>query len=122
VLVATEEIWLEDNIILTIWKKPLSADELRACFDRLARMLGQAQATTHLLFDLSEAGSVPSQAPVLALNSHFLTQEHTGKIAVVGMNIVAQILAQVATSVSKKDINFFPLYNSALAYLKDDTG
>jgi hypothetical protein len=118
---ATEESWIQENIILTTWTKPLTAEQLRACFNNLAQMTAEADTTAHILFDLTDAGSVPAQAPVLALGSNFLTQEHTGKVAVVGMNIVAQILAQVATSVSKKDINFFPIYKSALAYLQEDT-
>lgn len=117
----TAESWLEANIILTTWTNPLTADELKVCFNNLAQLIAKAERTTHILFDLSDAGSVPAQAPVLALGSHFLSKRNTGKVAMVGMNIVAQILAQVATSVSKKDINFFPLYNSALAYLRDDT-
>ena len=116
---ATQESWLQQDIILVEWTHPLNRDELAGCFARLNSMLKEKRETIHILFEITNSGSVPAHAPMLALKSGFLSGPNLGKVAVVGMAIVPQILAQVAASVSGKDITFFPLMNSALAFLKD---
>ena len=55
---------------------------------------------------------------MLAIRSKFLSNKNTGKVAVVGGDAIPQILAKVASSVTKRDILFFPAHDEALAYLK----
>jgi hypothetical protein len=116
----TQESWLDDNIIQTTWTSPLTSEELRECFQRLADWIQSSDHRVHVLFDITGTGSIPADAPVLAINSRFLTQSNIGKVAVVGMDIVPQLLARVAATVSRKDITFFPLIESALDYLKKE--
>ena len=114
----THEAWITDApIIETIWEAPLTSAELKACFKNLAELLDERTETTHILFDLDNAGHVPADAPVSAISSGFLKKDHLDRVAVIGMDIVPQILAQVAMSVSQQDIKFFPLRQSALDYL-----
>jgi len=117
----TQESWLDENTVSTVWTQPITPEELKSCFNQLARMIEGKKDTVHILFDIAEGGSVPAQAPMLALRSGFLGKPNLGRVAVVGMAVVPQILASVAASVSRKDIMFFPLRDSALAYLKDHT-
>lgn len=113
----TSEIWLEDNILMTTWTGPLTTDELWECFCSLAGQIDQADAITHVLFDIQQSGSIPSQAPMLAIRSKFLSKKNSGRVAVVGGEAIPQILAKVASSVTKRDILFFPQQSTALTYL-----
>ena len=116
----TFEERLDDDIILITWQAPLASGELRTCFKQLANWLEEGGQTTHVLFDLTDAGHVPADAPISAIHSGFLTSSNVGKVAVIGMDIVPQILAQVATSVTKRDIKFFPFRRSAIDYLRSE--
>lgn len=112
--------WHDDNILSITWTTPLKASELKTSFNEITEHLKQKSQTTHILFDITEAKSVPPQAPMYAIQSGFMSHENTGKIAVVGMDIIAQIFTQTASAVTARDITFFPLANAALAYLKDE--
>lgn len=114
----TTEVWQEAGIIAVQWQRPLTAPELRKCFHNLKTLIGTSQQTTHVLFDIRDAGSIPAEAPVLAIRSKFLTAPTLGKIAVISTDVIAQILANVAAKVSKRDILFFPLHDAAVSYLK----
>ena len=114
----TREFWLHDHIISTEWTDRLTADELDACFHALKSMLETAVYPTHILFNLREAGTVPAQAPIFAIRSKFLEMPALGKVVVVSNDVIAQILAKTASSVTRHDILFFPLYEVALNYLQ----
>lgn len=59
----THETWLDDHIIATEWKQPLTADELDTCFRSLKTMLDTTEHPVHILFDIQQAGTIPAQAP-----------------------------------------------------------
>ncbi len=115
----TQERWLEDNIAATVWISPVRASDLEQCFHALATMIASKDHAVHILFDIADGGHVPASAPILAIRSGLLAKPNTGKVAVVGMDTLAQILAQVATSVSGKEIVFFPFDRSALDWLRE---
>jgi hypothetical protein len=114
------ETWLDENIIVTQWTHRLTAEELNTCFRNLRRMLDTAAYPVHIPFDIREAGTIPPQAPVLAIRSKFLTAASLGKVAVVSTDIIAQILARTASKVTRHDITFFPDYDVAISYLQAD--
>lgn len=116
----TCENWIDPHIIAVKWTSPLTPDELGACFRNLKSLLEAADYPVHILFDLRETGSVPPQAPVLAVRSKFLEMPSLDKVVVVSNDIIAQILAKTASSVTRREILFFPLYDVAVNYLQSD--
>lgn len=72
------------------------------------------------VFDITHAGPVPPQSPMYALQSAFMSHNNTGKVAVIGMDIIAQIFAQTASSVAGRDITCFPMAKAALDYLRSE--
>ena len=116
----TQESWLDDTTIQTYWTKPLTPDELINCFTTLASWLDETDFEAHVLFDILDSGSIPSNAPILAVRSSFLNHPNVGRIAVVGMKAVPQVLARVASTVARKDIKFFPTTEDALNYIRQD--
>jgi hypothetical protein len=118
-IVPTREEWLTENIILTTWQAPVSREDLDGCFKQISYWIKFRTEETHVLCDLREAGVVPNSAPLSAIRSKFLTRPNTGRVAVVGMDRGPQILAQVAVTVTKKAIRFFPDREEALAYLTE---
>lgn len=114
----TREYWADEDILATMWESPLTAGELATCFQNLAAMIDSRTRSVPVLFDIRTAGCIPSQAPVLAIRSGFLTSANTGRVAVIGTNIFAETLANVATSITRHKIRFFPCPETAAAYLK----
>ena len=114
----TNEAWLDDNVIITEWNNPLTPDELYDCFKALRQMLELGAHPVHILFDLRDAGSVPAQAPILAIRSKFLETPSLDKVVVVSNDVIAQILAKTASSITRRDILFFPLYDLAVNHLQ----
>ena len=114
----TYETWLEDDIILSTWEAPLTREEVDACVYQIAHWIDSRPGVTHVLGDITRAGKVPNSAPLSAIRSRFMTKANTGRIAVIGLDPVPQALAQVAISVTRKDIRFFPDRESAMAYLR----
>ena len=115
----TYETWLEDDIILSVWEAPLTREEVDACVHHIANWIDSHPGVTHVLGDITRAGKVPNSAPLSAIRSRFMTKPNTGRIAVIGMDPVPQALAQVAISVTRKDIRFFADRESAMAYLRE---
>ncbi len=113
----TSENWLNDSIIQSVWEDSSTSEEVQTCFDTLAAWLEEAEQPTHILFNIQKSSSIPTNAPMLAVHSGFLNKPNTGKVVVVGMQVLAQIMARVAASVSRKNITFFPDMESALSYL-----
>lgn len=113
--------WFDEKILSVTWDSPLKASELKVCFNEITEHLEQKSHTIHILFNITNAKSVPPQAPMYAIQSGFMTHDNTGKVAVVGMDIIAQIFAQTASAVTSHDITFFPLANAAVDYLRDES-
>jgi len=116
----TEQTYLQENVIRTVWTAPLKSEELSDCFTQLAKWLDSATHTTHILFDISGAGSIPTQAPFLFIRAEITKRPNMGRIAVVGTNPIAQILAQMAVKMTSQHILFFATEADAMAYLNSD--
>lgn len=114
----TREDWISETLLATVWSAPLSANELSACFAELAKQISSKAHSVDLLFDVRETRTIPVQAPALAIRSGFLSQPNTGKVAVVSGDVIAQILASVASGITRHEILFFSEYQAALDYLK----
>ena len=114
----TCEQWMNEDILAIRWESPLTASELSVCFNSLARMIGERTQTVQVLFDIRAASSIPVQAPLLAVRSGFLSKPNTGKVVVVSTDVIAEILANVATNVTRHPIVFFPCYEAALEFLR----
>lgn len=113
---STKEVWLKNNIILVTWTTPLTLTEVSISFNNLADMLNTTDERTNILFDIISAGAIPAQTPILAIKSKFLINKSVGKIAVVSEDPVAEILAGIATKVTKKEIKFFENRTMAFHY------
>ena len=116
----THEEWLSPSIFVTKWESPLSSEELRLAFGAIYDALEESENGAHVMFDLTQSGMIPFNAPYLALKSGFMTHPHAGRVAVVGMNIRAEILADIVVKVTRRDILFFPTYDKAREYLQDE--
>lgn len=115
----TREEWITQDIFMTEWHAPLDGEELRGSFDAIRSALEEKTTTVHILFDLTQAGAIPLNSPYIALRSKFMVHERIGKVAVVGMDIRAEILADMVVKVTHRDIVFFSTYNQAMEYLND---
>ena len=115
---ATEQKWLRGSIYCTIWQSPLFARDLKISFGSIVEAVSNEDNLVHVLFDVQDAGTIPMNAPYLALHSGFMKLENLGHVAVVGMDRRAQVLADIVVKVVRKEIVFFPTYDEALAYLK----
>ena len=113
----TVETQPHPDIFQTTWTRPLSSNELRSSFFAIAEHLDTASGPVNILFDITGAGNVPLNAPSLALQSGFLRHENLGRVAVVGMDRMAQTLASLASNLAGKDILFFGNVADAMAYL-----
>ena len=58
-------------------------------------------------------------APVLAIRSKFLETPSLDKVVVVSSDAIAQILTKTASTITMREILFFPLYDRALHYLQE---
>jgi hypothetical protein len=114
---STQEEWLSDDIVYTIWTGPLTNQELASCFEELVKQVKSTEDTVHLLFNIANAGSIPLQAPTLFLRSRLFSLPNLGQIAVFGMNPTGQILGRIAATMTSTTITFFDDKNHAIAYL-----
>lgn len=114
---ATQEKWINNQIILTTWKKHLTPEDLNKCFGILSRAVHETGHTVHILFDISSVERIPSQAPILFIRANIAAAPNLGRIAVIGINPFAQILAQIAVKMTTHDIKFFATEGEAMAYL-----
>lgn len=80
-------------------------------------MIGGRPYCVQVLFDLSQAKIIPSSAPLLAIHSGFLSRPNTGQVAVVTTDVIAEILAGIASRVTHHPVRFFPSVESALDFL-----
>jgi len=117
----TSEKWIADNIIETMWSDPLTGNQLKDCFSRIAEMLDENPGqTVHVLFDLRPAGIVPTTAPLSAINTGFMTSDNLGVISVASNDRIAATLARIASGISRKTIVMFSTYDEALDYINEE--
>lgn len=114
----TIEQWLDEQIITTIWTKPLTSSELSMCFTKLAQEIQSKDVVVHILFDITHSGNIPAQAPMHFIRSQITNQSNLGSIAVIGTNPIGQILAQTAVKMTGQNILFFADEHEALDYLR----
>jgi len=115
----TNERWLQDDIILVVWEAPLTREDVDRSINQIANWIKSNPTVTHVLADITRAGKIPNSAPLSAIRSKFMTKPNTGRIAVIGMDKESQVLTQVAVSVTRKEVRFFPDEESAMAYLRE---
>ncbi len=114
----TQESWIGETIVQTVWHSPLKADELTCCFANLLQFIDESDKVIHVLFDITQAKQIPGQAPMLFIRSKITSRPNLGRMAVVGVNPLAQIFAQMAVKVTGRKIEFFRTRKDALAYLE----
>lgn len=115
----THIVHISDNIIEVTWIQPISESDLEFCFCSLQKLISGVNQNVHVLFDLRQAGRVPIQAPRLAIHSHFLVAQQLDKVVVVSTDVVTQVLAQIASRLSRHDIDCFSDYEDALNHLQN---
>lgn len=115
-----DRIHLEATIVKAVWKAPLRSEELTDCFGNMASFLDETDETVNIIFDIREAGMIPAQAPFLFIRAEIVKKPNLGRIAVVGKNPVAEVLAHMATRMTQHTIEFFVDEAGALNYLQQD--
>ena len=115
---STTEKWIDEEILSTTWINPLTKSEVAACFQELSSQISSSENMVHVLFNIENSGSIPSQAPFDFIKAQLATLPKMGNIAVVGLSPIAQILAQMATRMTGQTIVFFKDESEALAYLR----
>jgi|GEM_PF-5994864 len=114
-----DKMHIDATIVKAVWKAPLKSDELADCFQNMANFLDEADETVNLLFDIREAGMIPAQAPFLFIRAEVVKKPNLGRIAVVGKNPVAEVLARMAIRMTQHEILFFADEAEALNYLQN---
>lgn len=114
---ATQQ-WIGDSIISTIWESPLKSSDLSACFAEMKQSIADSDQIVHVLFDVTNAGTIPAQAPMLFIRSQLTNEPNLGSMAVIGTNPLAQILAQTAIKLTGQNIIFFATEKDAVDYLR----
>lgn len=114
----TIEQWIGDKILSTAWQAPLTSSELSLCFAALTKQIQSSENVVHILFDITDAGSIPAQAPMHFIRSQIASQGNLGSMAVIGTNPIGQILAQTAIKMTGQNILFFSTEKEALDYLQ----
>ena len=106
-----------NEIVSTVWTSPLRSEDVSACFGELERQIEEADSTIHVLFDITNAGNIPAQAPFLFFRSGMTKHPNLGRMAVIGTNPLAQILGQMAVNMTGQNILFFATEADAINYL-----
>lgn len=115
----TIETKIANNIVKSEWMKPLKSAELVECFATLGGYLDKADTPLSVLFDVENVISIPSQAPFLFLRAGITKNPKLDRMAVIGTDPIAQILAQMAVKMTSQNILFFASEADALKYLAD---
>ena len=116
----TQTGWGSQTTLQTVWQQPLTPYELRACFNILADEIDSAEGKVDVVFDITDAGHIPVEAPMLAVKSGFMGHTNLGQVVVIGMDSWAQILARVAARTAGKHIAFFPDGQAVAAFLAEE--
>jgi hypothetical protein len=113
----TQESWINDTTIFIEMTSPLTSSDISVCFKYLARLIADSPHPVDLLADVTQAGLIPVDAPMLAIQFGFLTDPHLKNVAVAGSSQWVQFLGRIATRRSNKPINFYATYEDAAAAL-----
>lgn len=115
----TEQSWYNGSTYITTWSGDLSNEDMRNCFNDIRLILEAQEEPINVLFDLMEVKGIPFSAPTTALSSGAMSHRNLKKIAVVGMNMRAQILADIVARVTRRPITFFETHKEAVEYLHE---
>ena len=119
------EIWIkenqlyvgDDNIIYDIAKGETDEEIALGIKKAILKLASLDPGKANLCVDLSKAGKPSPAARKIYLS--ITENKKIGKIALVGLHPVAQVLASSITTLSgKKDLRFFKYKKSAEAWLK----
>ncbi|MCI0710480.1 MAG: hypothetical protein L0154_10000 [Chloroflexi bacterium] len=102
------------NVYMVTWDGTLNSDDVIHSFQDIRHVLDNNKDEIHILFDLTRVKNIPFSAPTLALSAGFMKHRNLGKVMVVGMNMRAQILADIVVRVTGKDITFYDHHDAAL--------
>ena len=106
--------WYAPNVYMVTWDGTVNGDDVIHSFRDIRRILDENKDEIHVLFDLTRVKNIPFNAPTLALSSGFMKHKKLGKVMAVGVNMRAQILADIIVRVSGKDISFYNHHDAAL--------
>lgn len=82
------------------------------------KILNMIEGTINVLVDVNEAGKLSSE--VRSVFKEFSEHEKSRKVAILGLNPVARVVASFVMGVSRnKDMHFFKTREEALAWLKE---
>lgn len=111
-------LYLDDNnIIYDIAKGDTDEDLASGIKEGILTLARKCHGTANLFVDLSYAGKPTPAARKIYLS--ITENEKIGKIALVGLNPVARVLASSLTSISgKRDLRFFKNKADAITWLK----
>lgn len=106
--------WYAPKVYMVTWDGTLNGEDVVHSFQDIRQVLDNNKDEIHVLFDLTSVKNIPFNAPTLALSSGFMKHRNLGKVMVVGMNMRAQILADIVVRVTGKDITFYDHHDAAL--------
>lgn len=109
----TQESWFNETTIIVEMTTPLTSSDLSACFKKLAGLVAHSPQPVDILADVTQAGLIPVDAPILAVHAGFLTDPHLRNVAVAGSSQWARFLGRIATRRSNKPIDFYETYEQA---------
>ena len=113
----TNEAYTNEALIHVTWTSPLTPDELAACFEHLVQQMNDSEQQVDVIFDLTQAGHIPVDAPHLAYKAGFLRHNMLSTIAVIGMSRWARMLANIATGKTNKKIEGYHSLEDAVEAL-----
>jgi hypothetical protein len=106
--------WYAPSIFMVIWEGNLKSEDVVRSFHDIQQALDSNEGEIHVLFDLTHVKNIPFNAPTLALSTGFMKHQNLGKVMVVGMNMRAQILADIVARVTGKELTFYDNHDAAL--------
>ena len=109
----TQESWINHTTLFIDMTSPLTSSDLSVCFKKVAREVANSKEQIDILADVTKAGLIPVDAPVLAIHAGFLTDPHLKNVAVAGSSQWARFLGRIATRRSNKPIEFYETFEQA---------
>jgi hypothetical protein len=108
-------------ILFRLWGK-VSLDESLFINDTFGSMIEAGQAPVHIIGEVGEKGSIPTDISLLTRKSA-LSSEKFGHLIVVGANPLVRFIAKMVTSVLKTNVHMVNSLDEAKALLheKDST-
>lgn len=106
--------WYAPTVYMVTWEGNLKNEDVLRSFHDIRHVLDTNKDEVHVLFDLTQVKNIPFNTPTIALSSGFMKHHNLGKVMVVGMNMRAQILADIVVRVTGKDVTFYDHHDAAL--------